>query len=65
MKPLRWGKYKEEKKECPVTGTEGERETKRERRGGNRGQKRMRCLTMIDRFLAGSICHAVIGRKME
>lgn len=25
----------------------------------------MRCRTMIDSFLAGSICHAVIGRKME
>lgn len=25
----------------------------------------MRGRTMIDRFLAGSICHAFIGRKME
>ena len=65
MKPLRWEKYKEETRECPVTGTEGERETTSERRGGNRGQRRMRCRTMIDRFLAGSICHAVIGREME
>lgn len=32
----------------------------RERRGGNRGQRRMRCGTMIDRFLAGSICQMLL-----
>lgn len=37
----------------------------RERGGEDRGQRRMRCRTMIDSFLAGSICHTVIGRKME
>lgn len=43
----------------------GKERQKRARRGGNWGQGRMRCRTMIDRFLAGSICHTVIGRKME
>lgn len=42
----------------------GKRDKERER-GWNRGQSGMRCGTMIDGFLAGSICHAVIGRKME
>lgn len=32
-------KYKEEKRECPVTGTEGERDTKGERRGEKRAEE--------------------------
>lgn len=39
MKPLRWEKYKEEKRECPVTGTEGERETKSEKRREQRAER--------------------------
>lgn len=42
----------------------GKRDKVREEEG-TEGRGRMRCRTMIDRFLAGSICHAVIGRKME
>lgn len=54
MKPLGWGKYWEAV--CAV------------REGGKRDharrRMRRRCRTMTDSFLAGTICHTDIGRKI-
>lgn len=54
MKPLGWGEYWEAV--CAV------------REGGKRNharrRKRRRCRTMTDSFLAGTICHDAIGRKI-
>lgn len=59
------GKHDGEKGRMSRNGGGGRKKDEETEEEGNRGQGRMRRGTMMDRFLASSICHAVIGRKME